>query len=229
MNARQRLAALVASALMPCVAHAGRPLATEDAGVLAAGECEWESMAGRQSSAEPVSRAWSTQIGCGIGAHTQLALGHGRSHSAGSHDQAFTLGGKTGLIDGGEAGPALTLAYGINLLRIADAGFQLDNEAVALVVSLPVTPGTSVHANLGWLRDRSDHRDSTSWNLALETRLSEHVDGGCEWYGDDHSRPWGGLGLRWSWTEHFSLNASLAARAGKGAERLVTVGAKLSF
>jgi len=204
-------------------------LVTEDAGVLACGECEWESVAGRQSSANPVSRAWSTQLGCGIGADTQLALGHGRSHSAGGHEHAVTLGGKTGLLDNGAAGPALTVAYGVNLLRASDAGFQLDNEAVALVLSMPVVPGTTAHANLGWLRDRSDHQNNTSWNLALETHLSEQVEAGCEWFGDDHSRPWGGLGLRWTLTEHVSLNTSLAARAGKGAERQVTLGAKFGF
>lgn len=229
MNSRQRLLALAAAAVLPCTGQAARPLATEDAGVLARGECEWESMAGRQSSSEPVSRAWSTQIGCGIGADTQLALGHGRSHGAGNHEHAVTLGGKTGLIDGGETGPALTLAYGINLLRASDTGFQLDNEAVTLVISTPIATGTTFHANLGWLRDRSDHQNSTSWNLGLETQVSETVEAGCEWYGDDHRRPWGGLGLRWSLTEHFSLNTGLAARAGKGAERQVTVGAKLGF
>ena len=133
------------------------------------------------------------------------------------------------MINSGENSPALTLAYGINLLRASDAAFQLNNETATLVLSAPFGAGTTAHANLGWLRDRGDHQTSTTWNLAIETHLSDSLEAGAEWCSDDRLRPWGGIGLRWLLTEQFSLNTSFAARVGEGSERLVMVGAKLGF
>jgi hypothetical protein len=57
-------------------AWAGRPLVTEDAGVLNRGECEIENFAGRADN--PTLNALWAQVGCGTGVNTQLAIGAGR-------------------------------------------------------------------------------------------------------------------------------------------------------
>ena len=79
MRANQS-ALIVLIALLPAAAGAGRPLVTEDAGVLAPRECEWESFAARETAAGAASaNAWTLQVGCGIGWNSQAALAHGRS------------------------------------------------------------------------------------------------------------------------------------------------------
>ena len=80
-------------------AEAGAPLATEDAGVLEARACEWETYAQRvhANAIDPV-RAVSTQVGCGIGWRSQVGLGYARAASGGVHDDAIGLAGKTGLL-----------------------------------------------------------------------------------------------------------------------------------
>ncbi len=67
---------VMACAALPLAAQAGRPLATEDAGVLDAGSCEFEAFAATErATASPVLRSHAFQVGCGVGARTQLALG----------------------------------------------------------------------------------------------------------------------------------------------------------
>lgn len=85
--------------------QAGRPFATEDAGVLAQKECEWESFAARERThGAPSETGWNTQVGCGVGFKTQVALAFGRNKSESAHTNALGLSAKTGLIDGGDNG-----------------------------------------------------------------------------------------------------------------------------
>lgn len=55
-------------ALAASPANAGRPFATEDAGVLVAGECELEAYASRETAGDaPKETGWWVQLGCGLG------------------------------------------------------------------------------------------------------------------------------------------------------------------
>jgi hypothetical protein len=66
--------AALCTALTITPAFAGRPLQTEDASVLARGECEVEGSTARLSAADAAERSEALQLGCGIGVSTQLAL-----------------------------------------------------------------------------------------------------------------------------------------------------------
>lgn len=220
----------MAVALTASAAHAARPLATEDAGVLARGECEWESV-GARLQAEPgvTAHAWNTQVACGAGGQTQLALGYAHTRDAESHDQALAFSGKTGLRDGGNEGTSVAITYGVNLLRTSVSHFRLDAAALNLALSKPLPGALVVHANVGWLHTVDDHRSVTTWNLAIEHPLVDGVDIGGEVYGDDHASPMVALGLRWALTRRIDLNASLARQSGDAHARLLTVGAKWAF
>lgn len=68
---------LAATALAMAVAapsHAGRPLQTEEAGVFERADCELEGASARLKLSGLSAREHSLQIGCGVGAATQLAL-----------------------------------------------------------------------------------------------------------------------------------------------------------
>lgn len=103
-------ALLVGLTLAGGAAQAGRPLITEDAGVLGRAECEWEGFLARSHDAGLRSRDWSTQVGCGIGWRSQIALGYGESRVAGLRVRAVGLGGKTGLFTSADEATTVTLA-----------------------------------------------------------------------------------------------------------------------
>lgn len=216
---------------MAGAAHAGRPFTTDDAGVLDARACEWESAATRLRSGGERSTGVQTQLGCGVGHGAQASLSYGHAHGGGEHAETAGLGGKFALVGGGDAGTSITATVTVNALRAVGSTFRLKDHAAALVLSHGVAEGWTLHANLGHLRDRSARESSTAWNLALERALGAGLDAGAEVYGDDRAQRWLAAGLRWTPSESVSLNASLGRSLvhGQATTRLASIGAKLSF
>jgi hypothetical protein len=212
-------------------AQAGRPFATEDAGVLESGQCEWESVAARaRTQGESAETGWSTQLGCGLGFKTQLALAFGRSTRESEHTNTLTLGGKTGLIHSGEDATSVTLAYGLNSSKEpGHSAYRWDTSAVNLVVTQPLPADWTVHANLGWSRDRPTKLNTTTWAVAAEWAASEQWALGAEVYGDDRSRPWYGVGARWDFSAAWSVNAAYAVNRETPHTHAVSVGFKFAF
>lgn len=208
--------------------QAGRPFITEDAGVLARGDCEWESVAARaRVSGEPRASGLSTQLGCGLGAQLQLAANAGRARAGGERASSLGLAGKWGLWEGGDG--ALTLAWGSSWSRLRGAGSDWDGAGALLAYSRQLGGGWGLHANLGHAYSRAERRSETPWALLVERQLHADVDVGTELFGADGRRPGLGLGARWRPAEGWTVDASLARSGSQPRERLVTVGLKLEF
>lgn len=241
----RNLAAMALCGAAALGAQAGRPLATEDAGVLATRDCELELYAAHQRL-QPAGRlqAASAQATCGVGHGVQAALALERRRLRGTDDagraDAGVLSAKVQLAgdaaspeqpgDAAEAeGPALALVAAAGWGRSGDGAWHREALWVGLAGSMPLAAGLTGHANLGHLHNRADHQRSTHWALALEAATSATLDLGLELYGDDRERPWIGSGLRWAATPTLSLGASAAQQAGRGRARLFTVGLTAGF
>lgn len=224
-------AALLAGLAGAC--HAGRPLVTEDAGVLDPGECELESYLGRSHEpAAPDTTLGSAQIGCGALEGTQLALLHQRSRSDAARTRSWTLAGKTRLVDGGDDAPSWTLAWGLGQHDDGSgAGLRTDQASLNGVVSWPLAKDLHLHGNLGWSHSRVAHQSRTSWAVALEHATTDSLDLMGELFDDDRSRaPWLQLGLRWAVVpERLWLDASQGWQGGGTRARAFTLGLRLAF
>jgi hypothetical protein len=223
--------AFVVAAMLACAgsAQAGRPLTTDDAGVLEARSCEAETyFAQLRAKGDAGTRAsgWQTQLGCGGGHGVQASLSYARSRDDAQRDETAGLGGKLELLAGEPGRPALAATLGANALRVVGSGFQLKDHTAALVLTHAVAPGWTAHANLGVTRDRVARQTSSLWNLALERTLVDGFDVAGEAYGDDRGGRWLAGGVRWTPLPAFSVNASVGE--GRGV-RLLSVGAKLAF
>jgi len=96
-------------------AHAGRPLTTEDAGVIEHGKCEVEGLAARMTeSDDPRLDLDSLQFSCGAGADRQLALAAQRDRSDGASERALRAGGKTALRPLTRETAGIAIAYAIS-------------------------------------------------------------------------------------------------------------------
>lgn len=211
-------------------AHAGRPLATEDADFLSRGQCEAEGFIGRASaSGEPATRGWTLQGSCGIGMSTQLALAASRSRSDGITGSGLLFGGKTGLLPREGDALGLTLAWGLFGEKPQGGSMAHELSYLNLVATRELSPGWTGHANLGWLRSESADASSTTWNLAIERSLGNGIELMGEVYGDDRSDEWLGLGARWAASDRLSLNASWATQNDSPRIRLWTLGFKYAF
>lgn len=223
----------ILAALLLCAstaAHAGRPLATEDADVLEPGQCELEGFAARErASGTPAARGTSLQFGCGIGWRSQAALAWERVRSDGESTRGWALVGKTALRPRTEGTTGFTLAWGLGAEHPPGGSTQHETTFLTAVATREWDGGWLSHANLGWARSESASASTTTWNLAVERPVGGGVDLMGELYGDDRTRPWLGLGVRWSASERVSLNASWAVQDSAPRTRLVTVGFKLAF
>ncbi len=215
------------------LAHAGRPLATEDAAVIDKGSCELESfLAQSRGSGLPSASGFSVQYGCGVGFSSQLALATARFSAAGQADRTVTLGGKTGLNTPAKDGPAWALAWGLVGHKANGGHFKHETTYVNGVLTQPLAGELKLHANLGWSRGQSTQQNTVGWQLALEQGLG----GGIEVMGElfanqrDHS-PWLQFGLRWAaLPDKLFVDTSYGWQTDKATKpRLFTLGLKAVF
>ena len=148
-------------------AHAGRPLQTEDAGLLESGACELEGAGLRLSNDDGRATEIGLGLGCGIGFNSQLGLGVSQSREARQSTTGVNLGGKTGLWAGeGDDAAAVAIAWSLGATREQGSWRQSDN-GLNLVGSIPLAPVT-LHLNLGHARDVPSRIVSTTWGVAVE-------------------------------------------------------------
>jgi hypothetical protein len=211
-------------------AHAGRPLATEDAGVLGRSECESESFAARTSvEGSDSASTQSTQLACGLGFGSQAQLAFARQTAADARAQALTLGGKTQLVDRPDDAWGLTLAWNVVALRPSGGAFTHDSSSLNFAFTTRLRPSLTGHANVGGTRSQNPKQWAATWNLALEYDLGRGVDLLAETYGREREKPWAGAALRYAIAERVFVDASFSRQAGPAKARLVTVGARLGF
>ncbi|MBB5205254.1 hypothetical protein HNQ51_002573 [Inhella inkyongensis] len=201
-----RIWALVTALLLVQSAQAGAPMATEDADVLARGECEWESAFERaRESGAPTVRAWGTKVGCGWLEGHQAAIGYGRASAAGVHADSFSLGGKSALRARPEGGWGLTLAWELSTLKAPGGSHRFDGSMLALVFTQSFAEKGLLHMNLGTARSRLDDESTRFWALGAEWALNDALDLLAETYGARHEKPQFGVGLRWNASEAWSI------------------------
>ena len=224
-------AVLAATLAAASHAHAGRPLATEDAGVLAQNECEWESFAARVRAPGALAHAWVTQLACGVMPELQVALSYGQTRGHGHADESASINGKWGLLRGYGDEASLVLAGGSVGGKTSGTGFRLGGLFLNGVLTKPLAENWTGHLNLGWTQDRTSrpHALAMTWNLAAEVAAGNGLEWMAEVYGAERSDAFVGAGLRWAAGKAWSLNAGYAVQLAGARTKLLTVGAKLTF
>ena len=215
----------------PLLSQAGRPLQTEDAGVLEAKTCEVEGVTGRARVAgTPSARDNALQLGCGVGFSSQLALAVSTSDEGTDRQRGLRLGGKTEVWSaGGDDGAALTLAWGVSRARAAAGRWKTALLDARAVVSLPAGP-LAWHLNLGHERDHQARSSTTVWGVAAEHEGFGALAPMAEIFGDDRGAPWWNLGLRYTLAKDKAyLDLSYGQQMSRGTPSLLTAGLKLAF
>ena len=210
-------------------AQAARPLTTDDAGVLATGDCEWELVAARASGG---GHGWSTLGTCGVTRGAQLLATYGRDREGGASRHSFAPALKAALGNGGSGATSWAASVTLNALRDdSGTGWSTDSLAFNLIATRPLATGYSAHANLGVLRLRPTGQATTTWSLAVERTGASGIDLAAEVLGDDRSSALRiGVGARWNLAPNFNLNTAWTRQGGSAAPaRLFTLGLKSSF
>lgn len=220
-----------ASVFLMMQVHAGRPFATEDAGVLEQASCEIESAYAREKArAGNKAQEWSIQPSCGLGFNTQLGVGYGRGWQDGVAERGQWLAGKTAIKTLSDKDWGLTVAYSARRQQAEGDHYRLSETVVNGVVSVPVSAWL-VHGNWGWNKPRQGEPQAMSWALALEKpEAIGPLDLGVETFGDNRCSPWVQVGARWAVIkERFFLDASLGQQIDTQRTRALTAGMKITF
>jgi hypothetical protein len=209
-------------------AWAGRPLVTEDAGVLNRGECELESFAGR--TREPTVRLQWVQVGCGTGFNTQLAVGAGREKSDEGRATTGALTGKTFVRELTDEQAGFVFAYTLAGAKQHSDSFGHENTELKAVVTVP-RGDWLFHGNLGWERSHVERSTHTLFALAVErSGALGPVDLMAEVFGDDSEAAWVQLGARWAVIpERVFIDGSWGIQTNSERSKQVTVGVKFAF
>jgi hypothetical protein len=221
--------AALALACFSTQVFAARPFFTDDADVIKPGSCEIEIVQAAQwARAEPSERASSGQLGCGVGASTELTLA-GLRLTRGQDDwPALIAGGKTGLLPVADGELGLALAYALTGEKLPGSEFRVTRGAASLVTTQTLGR-TLVHGNFGFARDRVEGKNLPVWGMAVE-RIGTRFDYGGELYGESTRSAWLGAGARYAvLPDRFSIDASYAMRGNSARVRRATVGVTLAF
>jgi hypothetical protein len=215
--------------LIADTAWAGRPLLTEDAGVLASRACELESFLARPQGWNTTVR--SAQISCGASDRTQLGIALANETS--SSTSQLTLAGKTALIELTADRAGLALAYGAVWQQSPHERFRHQAMEAKAVLTMPVGRYL-VHANTGWIGHRGTEgtrADRLTWNLALERpNAIDAVDLMTELVGDNKNAPWMNVAARWAIVPgRLFLDGSWGIQGNARKDKQLTLGIKIGF
>lgn len=209
-------------------AHADRPLVSETADVIGAGQCQIETgLVHASASGTPSLRALDMFGSCGVAGHTQLGIALGSSRQARVTDLGLGLVGKYTLKMPEDGAIGYGVAYALGMEKAAGDKWRHGSTRLLGVATKALTKGLLGHANLGWQRNQADRLSSTLWSLGVET------DSGLRWaadaFGDDRSRPWISGGLLLPMADGISANISHAQQFERPRVRQWTLGFKFEM
>jgi hypothetical protein len=209
------LAGVLVAGLHVESAHAGRPMVTDDAGLVEARSCQVEAWA----QVYRRSTEYWVQPACNLGGNLEITLGGALGHEAGrTRTGAVVLQGKT-LFK-----PLQTNGWGIGLaagtVRHPQAGADARDWYAYVPASFSLhDDAVVVHVNLGWLRTGPIRSDRLTWGLGTELGLSARTWLIAEIFGEDRDRPFQQFGLRHELVPgRVQVDAAYGGRSGAGGD-----------
>jgi hypothetical protein len=229
MTTARALTTLCLAALAAGTAHAGRPLATDDAGTTPAGECLIETWIerGDGSTGGVFAPACGVADGVEVGLEASRTTPDGGVRFGAGAAMKWVPAAGTMATPWGEAQAGLKLGVGGDRLRSGGWG----GTAVSALLLLSTSPldGLTLHANLGPQRDRDSGLNATLLNLAAVWTLGDAGLVFAELQANDRRGLLGGTvrtsGLRW-WLlpERLGVDLTASREAGVPGSTLWTLG-----
>lgn len=186
---------LLLGAWLPLEAMSARPFVTDDARLTTQGSCQLETWVRSYKDSHEV---WALPA-CNPTGNLEFTVGGGRARNSGEHgtsDFVFQLktlfrplspngwgwGLGVGTVRHPEISPGPNLLG--NTYAYVPMSFSFQDDRVV------------VHANVGWLKERSTHRDNATWGLGAEFQTTQRVMLIAEAFGDHRHNPYWQMGGR---------------------------------
>jgi hypothetical protein len=214
---------LLSLALSP-LAHAARPMVTDDARIVDDKSCQLETWLKANRGSDEY---WALPS-CNFSGNFELAVGSAVTRQNGSGETSDLLvQGKTlfrtlepngwawGLVGGAASHPDVSRKMLGDVYAYVPATFSFRDDRMLL------------HTNLGWIRDRLGNRHAMTWGVGSEIELTSHTWLIAESYGENQGRPFYQLGLRhWLVYNRVQIDATYGNRSN-GGENWFSIGLRL--
>ncbi|MFC0253043.1 hypothetical protein [Massilia consociata] len=219
---RLQAAALVLLSSLSIPGQAGRPMITDDAGIVDPRACQLETWTQRG----PRARAFWAVPACNFTGKLELALGAGRSSGADDAGSMAVLQGKTLFKAMDTNGWGVGLVFGTQFTRSGER--STDRYAFVPLSHSFHDDRLLVHTNLGWLREGLQNRHRATWGIGSELRAGERTWLTTEAFGQSGSKPSYQLGFRhWIVPERVQVDGTYGRHAMDcGRERQISIGLK---
>jgi len=211
--------------LIPSFALAARPFVTDDARLTTGGSCQMESW----MRIYPDSNELWALPACNPTGNLEFTFGGGRSKPQGEQATSdYVFQAKTLLRPLETNGWGMGLAVGtIHHPEINPGPNMLGNTYAYIPLSVSLNDDEIIlHANLGWLKDKSSGLHSASWGIGGEFKMHAKLLGIAETYGDNRGMSYGQIGIRYSVIpDLFQLDATVGQQlSGEGNSHWISFG-----
>jgi hypothetical protein len=211
--------------LIPSFALAARPFVTDDARLTTGGSCQMESWL----RIYPDSNELWALPACNPTGNLEFTFGGGRSKPQGEQATSdYVFQAKTLLRPLETNGWGMGLAVGtIHHPEINPGPNMLGNTYAYIPLSVSLNDDEIIlHANLGWLKDKSSGLHSASWGIGGEFKMHAKLLGIAETYGDNRGMSYGQIGIRYSVIpDLFQLDATVGQQlSGEGNSHWISFG-----
>ncbi|MBX3619763.1 MAG: hypothetical protein KF891_07245 [Rhizobacter sp.] len=219
--------ALLACCAASRPAHAGRPLATDDAATAPVGSCQLEGWQARSDG----QRSLTLAPACGLAPGLEVGLDASRSSpretAPDTAGAALKWAPAAGSFPTAAGDLALGLKLGLGYSRPDGGPWSRSGHDLVALASLNLSPGWALHANLGTAHDRASAKNASFAGLALVWTPAEPVLLFVEAQANDRRDIFGGstrsLGARW-WLIQDRLGLDLTTHRSSGAPSAWSVG-----
>lgn len=210
------------------IAHAARPLVTDDARLTNAHSCQLETW---MRSYQGGQELWALPA-CNLGENFEITLGGGTYHNRDDNyrTEDWVAQFKTLFKPLETNGWGVGLAVGRVMHPDIQTGpNQLGNTYFYIPVSFSIRDDdVIVHVNIGMLRDRQEDRNKLNMGLGSEFKLTRRFKGVAEVFGDDTQNPFYQVGLRYSLVpEVFQIDGTLGQQVnGNSGTEWLSIGVR---
>ena len=229
MNLFSLAARAMALTVIASAAHAGRPLATDDAATAGPGSCQLESWVARAGS----DRALVLAPACGVAAGVELDAEYVRLHPQDLLRDAGGLAVKWVPESWRILSPAGEAKFGLKVATVAErsanAGWRGTQTGALALATLKPHEAWLVHANLGAARERQSGSTATLFNLAVAWTPQERTLFFIETRTNNRRRLFAGTvntagGRWWLLQDRLGLDLTASREAGVSGATLWTLG-----
>ena len=201
-------------------AHAGRPMIVDDAGIVAANNCQLESWISHTSN---INEYWAVPA-CNLSGNLEVAIGRAKIDSTSQTGYLTFLQGKTLFKPLETNGWGVGLVYG-NQSVIGRNGLG-DMFATIPVSFSYLDGGLLIHTNLGLMRMKTSRQILKTWGLGTEVMLNDKSTLTAEVFGQESQKPIAQIGMKhWLYKNQIQIDATYGNQSGNsGSGQIVTVG-----